>query len=234
MGMTEGSEPEDLTLAVEERFGISFDNDDLSVIKTPGDLTELILTKVELVPSDVCLSQRAFHLIRRAAMRSFGLPRETCKPEARLESIIPRKFRYATWRKFSTNLAASRWPSLKRSRVLVAILVALTGVVFFWSYRSLPMSGLFRFSLATGLTVGFGFLAELLTRPLKRNFPLSCETIGDLAKWIVSENPQLISHDPKGWTRERVSAALRPLIVEWSDVRDFSDTSLFYPTKMIT
>ena len=232
--MTEGAEPEDLTLAVEERFGISFDNDDLSVIKTPGELAELILSKVELVPTNVCLSQRAFHLIRRAAMRSFGSPRKTISPDSKLESFIPRKLRYATWRRFSTNLSASKWPGLKRSRLVMAVLIVLTGLVFSWCYRSLPLTGLFRFSLATALTVGFGFLAELLTRPLKRNFPLSCETVGDLAQWIVSENPQLISHDQKGWARERVSAALRPLIVEWSDVHDFNDTSLFYPTRMIT
>ena len=56
----------------------------------------------------------------------------------------------------------------------------------------------------------------------------------DLVDWIVAEKPAVDRYEPKDWTRERVSATVRRLIVEWSNEADFTEESLFYPTRMIT
>jgi len=61
--------------------------------------------------------------------------------------------------------------------------------------------------------------------------------VSDLVDWIVAENPQLVHIEASHWTRVRVSAAVRRLIVEWAGERDFTEDSLFYPIeppRMIT
>jgi hypothetical protein len=233
-GLAEGPDPEELILALETRFGIIIAGDEAEAIRTPAQLVDLIMTKVESLESNECLSQRAFHLIRRAAMRSFHRQRQAVSPGSKLDDIVPRKLRYARWKYFGTNVGASRWPELKRSRTTFAILALLAGTGFAFSSATLPVTGLPNFLASSAITIAFAFALAWITRPLKRSFPVTCLTVRDLVDWIVAENPQLIRNESKDWTRERVSAVVRRLIVEWSNERDFTEESLFYPTRMIT
>jgi hypothetical protein len=234
LGLTQGPDAEDLIAAIDRRFGIVVADDEAEAIRTPAQLVDLIMTKVESLKSSDCLSQRAFHLIRRAAVRSFGLHRQAISPATKLDDIVPLSLRHARWKLFATNVGADRWPELKRSRTTFAILVLLAAPVFAFSTATLPVTGLPNFLAASAITIAFAFVLAWITWPLKRTFPVTCLTVRDLVDWIVAENPQLISHESKDWTRERVSATVRRLIVEWSNERDFSEESLFYPTRMIT
>src|ERR1035441_11124293 len=125
-GLAEGPDPEELILALETRFGIIIAGDEAEAIRTPAQLVDLIMTKVESLESSDCLSQRAFHLIRRAAMRSFDLHRQAISPATKLDEIVPRSLRYARWKLFGTNVGADRWPELKRSRTTFSILGLLS------------------------------------------------------------------------------------------------------------
>jgi hypothetical protein len=234
LGLTQGPDAEDLISALETRFGIVVADDEAEAIRTPAQLVDLILTKVESLESTDCLSQRAFHLIRRAAMRSFLLERRAISPTAKLDDIVPRKLRYARWNGFGRNVCANRWPELKRSRTTFVILAILTAAGFAFASARLSVTCAFNLFASSVVTIAFAFVLAWITRPLKRTFPVNCLTVRDLVDWIVAENPQLIRHEPKDWTRERVSATVRRLIVEWSNERDFTEDSLFYPTRMIT
>lgn len=234
LGLTQGPDAEDLISALETRFGIVVADDEAEAIRTPAQLVDLIMTKVESLESSDCLSQRAFHLIRRAAMRSFHLQREAVSPTRKLDDIVPRKLRYARWKGFGTNVGANRWPELKRSRTTFVILALLAAAGFAFASARLSVTGVLNLIASSAMTMAFTFTLAWITRPLKRTFPVTCLTVGDLVDWIVAENPQLIRHKPKDWTRERVSAAVRRLIVEWSNERDFTEESLFYPIRMIT
>jgi len=233
-GLTEGPDPEELILALETRFGIVILGDEAEAIRTPAQLVDLIMSKVESLESSDCLSQRAFHLIRRAAMRSFHLHGQAVSPTSKLDDIVPRKLRYARWKLFGTNVGANRWPELKRSRTTLTILVLLTVVGFAFASVRLSVTGVLNLLASSAITIAFAFVLAWITRPLKRTFPVACLTVRDLVDWIVAENPQLIRHESNIWTRERVSATVRRLIVEWSNERDFNEESLFYPTRMIT
>lgn len=234
LGLTQGPEAEDLISALETRFGIIIAADEAEAIRTPAQLVDLIMTKVESPASRDCLSQRAFHLIRRAAMRSFHLHRQAISPDTKLDEIVPRSLRNARWKSFGTNVGANRWPELKRSRTTFVILALLAAVGFGFASVRVSVTGALNLFASSAMTVAFAFVLAWITRPLKRTFPVTCLTVRDLVDWIVAENPQLIRHELKDWTRERVSATVRRLIVEWSNERDFTEESLFYPTRMIT
>ena len=126
LGLTQGSDAEDLIVAIDRRVGIVVADDEAEAIRTPAQLVDLIMTKVESLKSSDCLSQRAFHLIRRAAMRSFDLHRQAISPATKLDEIVPRSLRYARWKLFGTNVGADRWPELKRSRTTFSILGLLS------------------------------------------------------------------------------------------------------------
>jgi hypothetical protein len=233
-GLTQGPDAEDLISAVENRFGVIVTDDEAEAIRTPAQFIDLILTKVEAQEPSGCMSQRAFHLIRRALLRSFALQRRSISPNSKLDEIVPRRLRYARWKGFGKNVGATSWPELTRSRTTFAILTFLTAVLFMFALVRLSESGFVNVLLSSALTIVFTVGLAWITRPLKRTLPVSCLTVGDLVHWIIEENPQLIGHEPKDWTRERVAATVRRLIVEWSNERDFTEESLFYPTRMIT
>ena len=234
LGLTQGPDAEDLIEVIDRKFGIVVADDEAEAIRTPAQLVDLIMTKVESLKSSDCLSQRAFHLVRRAAMRSFDLHRQAISPDTKLDEIVPRSLRYARWKLFGTNVGADRWPELKRSRTTFSILFLLAAAGFAFSSATLSATGLPNFLTASAITIAFASALAWITRPFKRTFPVTCLTVRDLVDWIVAENPQLIRHESKDWTRERVSATVRRLIVDWSNERDFSEDSLFYPTRMIT
>jgi len=135
LGLTDGPDAEDLICSLEERFGIVLADDETEAVRTPGQLVDLIMTKVESIKSTDCLSQRAFYLIRRVAIRSFLLPRRAIAPETKLGDIVPSKFRYARWKSFGTNIGAAKWPDLQRSRPVFATLVLLATAAFCWCLR---------------------------------------------------------------------------------------------------
>lgn len=225
---------QDLINSIENRFGVILSNDEAEAVRTPAQLIDLILAKVEHRESTECMSQQAFHLIRRAAQRSFGLQRHSVSPNTKLEDIVPRKLRYARWKGFGTNIGAVSWPELKRSRFTFVALALLAVAGFVFTTVQMPERGLANVLLSLGLAIAFSVGLAWITRPLKRRFPVSCLTVADLVDWIIAENPQLIRHEPNDWTRERVAAAVRRLIVEWSNERDFTEESLFYPSRIIT
>lgn len=167
-GLTQGPDPEDLINSVESRFGVIIRDEEAEEIRTPAQLIDLILTKIESREPGECMGQRAFHLIRRAAVRSFGLQRRSISPASKLDEIVPRKLRHARWNGFGTNIGAASWPKLKRSRTTFAVLAVLTLSVFVFVSSQLSESGVLNALLSSALTIAFAIGLSWITRPLKR------------------------------------------------------------------
>ena len=51
----------EIVMKVEEAFGITIDDAEAGKITTPGQLIELVLSKVGRTVDEACLTQRAFH-----------------------------------------------------------------------------------------------------------------------------------------------------------------------------
>jgi hypothetical protein len=67
------SDQVDLITRTEEKFGISFDDNELVKIRTVGEYFQLILSKLTPVTSTVCLTSHTFYLIRKQLINRFGL-----------------------------------------------------------------------------------------------------------------------------------------------------------------
>lgn len=221
----------ELVMNVEERFGIEISDREAQVCTTPRKLADLIVQKVHCSSRSVCLSQRAFHLLRRASLNVLGLPRPQFRLDTRLEDVVPSEGRRRVWLRLGEQTGALHWPHLIRPRALLRILVALTLAAFLipFFYLNFPfhsLNALAAFAaIASCITVAW--VGSIATRPLMTAFPPGYSTVKDLVRFIIAGNVELVKADDKNWTREEVRCVLRDIIIETLQVRDFTEDSHF-------
>ena len=88
-------------------------------------MIELVSRKVSLQKSDDCLSQRAFHVLRRFFVENKNVSRKRFKLDTLLNDIIPHGETKTIWNdlKFFGNF--NKWPELKRP-LIISFLVIIT------------------------------------------------------------------------------------------------------------
>jgi hypothetical protein len=84
-----GLDAVELVMAVEEKFGITISDEEATNALTVGDLKRLVQAKLKLTDTEGCLTQRAFHLLRKNAISQFGTTRSKFRPETALETVVP-------------------------------------------------------------------------------------------------------------------------------------------------
>lgn len=124
----------ELIMAVEERFGIEITDPEATKIRTPRELTNLVLTKVKTTSASECFSQKAFHLLRRSAIREFGVNQKALRPDTPLDNVLPREDRRSNWQLFANRIGATNWPTLRRPTWIVSALGITTFLVFFTAW----------------------------------------------------------------------------------------------------
>jgi hypothetical protein len=55
----------EIVMSVDDSFAIELENSEAGKIVTPGQLIDLVMSKVALATSASCLTQRSFHSVRR-------------------------------------------------------------------------------------------------------------------------------------------------------------------------
>jgi hypothetical protein len=84
-------------MAVEEKFGISISDQEAQRVLTVGDMKPLVQAKLDVTDSAGCLTQRAFHVIRKNAIAEFGLQRRGLRLDTGVETVIPSADRRRKW-----------------------------------------------------------------------------------------------------------------------------------------
>jgi len=98
-------------MAVEKAFDIAISDQDAQHLSTPGMLADYLEKRLAEGP-DVCIEQRAFHRLRRAAMDVLGQPRLAVTPSAEWAALLPRKGRWRIWRQLRTATNIEQWPTM--------------------------------------------------------------------------------------------------------------------------
>jgi Phosphopantetheine attachment site len=88
-----GLDAVELVMALEEKFGISITDEEVTKTLTVGDLKQLVRAKLDVADADGCLTQRAFHLIRKNATAEFGILRRNLRPDTTLKTVVPQSTR---------------------------------------------------------------------------------------------------------------------------------------------
>lgn len=226
-----GLDAVELVMAVEEKFDISITDEEATNALTVGDLKRLVRAKLNISDAAACLTQRAFHLIRKNAIAEFGVLRGSLRPDTPLETVVPQLTRRESWQHFQAVLGVAQLPELVRPyrvNLTITVLVLSTLVVPVW-YGSLHSEHFGLWMLIGAIVasaVGWG--SAQMTRSVKTSFKAGYDNVRDLARFLVAKYPHLIGKPRTAkWTEEEISCLLREVIVEQLRVTDFDDNSRF-------
>ena len=110
----------ELIIEVEERFGITIEDECAGEIRTVGDFYALVLRKLNLpqpTPAFPCPSSVAFYRTRRALLPGSGVPRSRIRPDTRLDDVLPHAGRRQAWEDLSAAVGVAL-PPLKHPHEL--------------------------------------------------------------------------------------------------------------------
>lgn len=84
-----GLDSVEIVIGWEQSFDISISDAEAMALRTPRQAIELISSKLGVLedPRRACLTQRAFHLLRRSITGGLGVPRHRVRPETRLRDL---------------------------------------------------------------------------------------------------------------------------------------------------
>lgn len=106
----------ELTIRVEETFGLPIPDRVAAQLRTPGQVTDYIFSQVEKSEDELsCLSQKAFYSLRREFIQQLSLPRRQFVPDVKLKEILPEDRRDEVWKNIGMSLGVKRWPAISHT-----------------------------------------------------------------------------------------------------------------------
>jgi acyl carrier protein len=213
-----GLEGVEIVMSVEEAFDITLPNAETEKLVTPRDLIELVMTKIRKSDTAACMTQNAFHRLRRSVMSELNIQRANFRLETSMDQLLPAATRKMILRKIYQKAGVASPPKLIRSGLGDGLLLLSsigigvgTGVAF-----SRAHSGISVLAWLAGFAVG-AFALRLgghLTREMKNTFPQSLRTVRGHVGWIVANAPPSIATPPGQWSREQVSEKVREIVID--------------------
>lgn len=219
----------EIVMAVEETFDLRIEDAEAAKILTPRQLIELIQSKVTTTNASICLTQRAFNLLRKSLLRHGGWKRSEITPARRLSELINRNQRRSLLENVCGNLTIKKPPKLVLANWLNITLFAAalaTGLLADIATKQIFSSvAIWIFILVAMFTAG---AALRLTKPLCKEFLANLQTVGDLARWVMTHKADLATATVPAWTRDQIAARVREIVVDVLGCKpDFSEDANF-------
>ena len=219
-----GMDSVELVMSFEEKFAITIPDEEAEKMVMPRHVIDYIYRQVQRSDSKVCLTQRAFHRLRRAAQTELRAERRDVRPDTLWEALVPREGRRDAWSRLQQSVAVASWPGLVRSEATgFSIATASLAATLLTIFALVPLQPISSF--AVGGTTAFVLL--MLTEPLRLHFAADCRTVGQAAEFLVATSPDALKPN-EGWSREQVRAVVRAIIIDQLNVSPtFSDDASF-------
>lgn len=227
----------ELVMAIEQKFGITISDEEAQNTVTVGDMKRLIRAKLQVASDATCRTQRAFHLIRRAAIVQFRVPRRNISPDTPLDDVIPRSDRQTSWRQFQLSLGVASLPELVRplsisAFAILATLTTLVTGVWFAALHPPQFGSLALLAIIAGSAVGW--MSARFTRAYKIQFSPGYARVRDVAQFLVGRYPELLGKStPTSWSDEEIWCLLREIITEQLAVPNFDENSRFIEDLLV-
>lgn len=216
----------ELVMRVEDEFGLTIEDREAESLFTPRQLVELVMVKVGRTDHAVCLTQRAFHRVRRTMMRHLTLPRAAIRSETSMEQLIPPDNRRRILSEMLVTLEIADAMPLVCSQSLHRAILAtalIAGGLLAWGVfgagrgsESLLLRLLSEFTpfLVGAIGAGIaGFLGFRLTRHWQIYFPPNLASVGHFTRWVMARTLPSLGAPPGQWSREQVAARVREIVV---------------------
>ncbi len=205
----------EIIMAVEDAFDIQIEDAAAAKMVTPRLLIDYVLGKITTTTATVCLTQRAFNLLRKSLVQKCGLKRAQITPDARLSQLIGKVHRREWLDKITAELAIKKPPALVRPKWLTIVLFVAAVLAGVWAVAlALPSLTTLAFLIFAVVAIGIGVIGAKLTQSQCTEFPTELQTVGTLARWVMTHKPDLANTNIPKWTPDQVEARVREIIVE--------------------
>lgn len=135
-----GSVPEDIEdvlRLIEKSYDIKFEVNELEHIRTFGQLTDHIISKIKFESISDCTDQQAFYKLR-AAIESIKDYKIKVEPKTQLADIFPRRTRRKEIKKIEkllgVELDALRARHFVTNSLLITLLISIVGLFIKWQF----------------------------------------------------------------------------------------------------
>jgi hypothetical protein len=149
----------ELVMSIEEAFGITITDAEAQSCVTPAKLIDLVFGKLRVGDERLCISQRAFYLLRKGLTRTLGASRRKVDLGTDIRSFITGGSQREAWEDLKTAVQARSWPALSRPTWLTASLWILSLGAF------CALSAASHWAAAAVCTALIAYVAARLTRP---------------------------------------------------------------------
>ncbi|MBI5684747.1 MAG: hypothetical protein HZC54_06675 [Verrucomicrobia bacterium] len=197
----------EIVMALEEGFGVTISDGEARECATPGSLIDLIFAKLRASNERVCVSQRAFYLLRKGLKGTLGVARRNVTLDTDIRSFVAGRPDREVWNDLKNAVQARSWPKLERPLWLVGgiwILSILTFCGFFAAGHLLT---------SVVCTVLVAFLGTRLTRPYGTLIPRRYTRVRELVPFVATS-------DAISWTRDQVATLVKKTVIEILGLKD--------------
>lgn len=193
---------EDVLKEIERSYAIRFEGGELSHIRTFGELSDHILTKLNKKDSSDCTTQQAFYKLREAILATTKQEKASVHPTTLLDSLFPKRNRRRQIADVENQLGF-KINALLPSNFMVAILalmllIAVVCLFFNWQI------GIFFLCLSVSSSLIFPFLA----------IDFKAVTVGQLADRMALENYFYSRRNPETINRAEVISNIEKLFID--------------------
>jgi hypothetical protein len=170
----------ELVMSIEESFGITIADAEAEACVTPAAVIDLVFGKLRTSDERVCVSQRAFYLLRKGLTRTLGISRRKVDLAADIRSFTAGRSEREVWDDLKTAVQARSWPALARPRWLTAGMWVLSLGTF------CGLIAQFHWAIAAACTVLVAHVAARLTRPFRSRIPGRYSRLRELVPFAVT------------------------------------------------
>ena len=217
----------ELVISFEDAFGVAIPDKVATELTTPREVTEYLVTQLNVGRQTSCISQQAFYRLRRALSPVTKTQRADFRPTVMLSQLLPVESRKEAWAEARSQMGVSVLPDLVRPRWLVyglTILIIVTAAfVFSHSYGASGNSAI-AFLVSVFISGVLAHASQFATRSLRSQFSREYRTVGELAEYLALHNPHTFK---KNWTREEIAETVRQIIIDQTGVHEFHEDSRF-------
>jgi len=197
----------ELVMATEESFGVTIADAEAATCATPAALIDLVFGKLRASDERICVSQRAFYLLRKGLTRTLGIARRKVELTTDIRSLIAGRSERDVWNDLKTAVQARSWPALARPRWLITSIWVLSLGTF------CALIAFIHWAVAVGCTMLVAFVAARLTLPFRTRIPVRYSRLRELVPFAVTS-------DAIAWTRDQVASLVKKLVIEHLGLRD--------------
>lgn len=211
-----GLESVEFFMQLEETFGIDLPENEVRHAYTPAAVIDLVVSKVQQSEDPACSTQRAFHVLRQALMKTLNLSRDKITLTTPIAGLFPENAdeMRSLWSKLKKETCSRSWPDLSLPKWMSIGMTCLwvLMVILFLSFLVLPermwhihpLWFLIINPISATLLI---YLLLLRLEPFRKHLPYGIKTVRDMIRPVLSS-------DKIEWNRKMISVEVRRILIE--------------------